>query len=218
MEENKSVNFWKGMNLAGTAIMINLAFLICCIPVVTIGPAACGMYSALRYVVRGDGWFNGFKEGIKKNFVRNALVGSVLLIMMVDMALNFDTALGFFLKSGDYTMLIFYSVGLLPLLMVFTALWPLNVFIPYESGTDWLKDCIKLLVKAPIQLILASALMLLPVALVLYLPEIGFMMLIVFLGIYYALMGFVSILLLKKPLEDRLGAYRETHPQEEEKE
>lgn len=218
MEENKSVNFWKGMNLAGTAIMINLAFLICCIPVVTIGPAACGMYSALRYVVRGDGWFNGFKEGIKKNFVRNALVGSVLLIMLVDMALNFDTALGFFLKSGDYTMLIFYSVGLLPLLMVFTALWPLNVFIPYESGTDWLKDCIKLLVKAPIQLILASALMLLPVALVLYLPEIGFMMLIVFLGIYYALMGFVSILLLKKPLEDRLGAYRETHPQEEEKE
>jgi hypothetical protein len=186
--------------------------------VVTIGPAACGMYSALRYVVRGDGWFNGFKEGIKKNFVRNALVGSVLLIMLVDMALNFDTALGFFLKSGDYTMLIFYSVGLLPLLMVFTALWPLNVFIPYESGTDWLKDCIKLLVKAPIQLILASALLLLPVALVLYLPEIGFMMLIVFLGIYYALMGFVSILLLKKPLEDRLGAYRETHPQEEEKE
>ena len=218
MEENKSVNFWKGMNLAGTAIMINLAFLICCIPVVTIGPAACGMYSALRYVVRGDGWFNGFKKGIKKNFVRNALVGSVLLIMLVDMALNFDTALGFFLKSGDYTMLIFYSVGLLPLLMVFTALWPLNVFIPYESGTDWLKDCIKLLVKAPIQLILASALLLLPVALVLYLPEIGFMMLIVFLGIYYALMGFVSILLLKKPLEDRLGAYRETHPQEEEKE
>ena len=218
MEENKSVNFWKGMNLAGTAIMINLAFLICCIPVVTIGPAACGMYSALRYVVRGDGWFNGFKEGIKKNFVRNALVGSVLLIMLVDMALNFDAALGFFLKSGDYTMLIFYSVGLLPLLMVFTALWPLNVFIPYESGTDWLKDCIKLLVKAPIQLILASALLLLPVALVLYLPEIGFMMLIVFLGIYYALMGFVSILLLKKPLEDRLGAYRETHPQEEEKE
>lgn len=206
------------MNLAGTAIMINLAFLICCIPVVTIGPAACGMYSALRYVVRGDGWFNGFKEGIKKDFVRNALVGSVLLIMLVDMALNFDTALGFFLKSGDYTMLIFYSVGLLPLLMVFTALWPLNVFIPYESGTDWLKDCIKLLVKAPIQLIIASALLLLPVALVLYLPEIGFMMLIVFLGIYYALMCFVSILLLKKPLEDRLGAYRETHPQEEEKE
>ena len=216
--DEKSVSFWKGVNLAGTAIMINLAFLICCLPVVTIGPAVCGMYAALRYVVRGDGWFTGFVAGIKKNFIRNALVGSVLLIMIVDMAINFNHALGFYLESSDYTMLIIYSVGLLPLLMVFSALWPLNVFIPYESGSDWLKDCFKLLVKAPIQLILVSALMLLPVALVLYIPDIGFMMLIVFLGIYYALIGFASILLLKKPLEDRLGEYRETHPQEEENE
>ncbi len=214
--ENKSVNFWKGVNLAGTAIMINLAFLICCIPVVTIGPAVCGMYSALRYVVRGDGWFNGFKEGIKKNFFRNALVGSLLLIMIVDMAINFNTALGFYLESSDYMPLVIYTVGLLPLLMVFSALWPLSVFIPYESGTDWFKDCLKLLVKAPIQLVIVSALMLLPVALVLYIPEIGFMLMIVFLGIYYALMAFVAILLLKSPLEQRLGEYRETHPQEEE--
>lgn len=216
--DEKSVSFWKGVNLAGTAIMINLAFLICCLPVVTIGPAVCGMYAALRYVVRGDGWFTGFVAGIKKNFIRNALVGSVLLIMIVVMAKDLDTALGVFLLSGEYEMLIYYSVGLLPLLMVFSALWPLNVFIPYESGSDWLKDCFKLLVKAPIQLILVSALMLLPVALVLYIPDIGFMMLIVFLGIYYALIGFASILLLKKPLEDRLGEYRETHPQEEENE
>ena len=198
--------------------MINLAFLICCLPVVTIGPAVCGMYAALRYVVRGDGWFTGFVAGIKKNFIRNALVSSLLLIMIVDMAINFNHALGFYLESSDYTMLIIYSVGLLPLLMVFSALWPLNVFIPYESGSDWLKDCFKLLVKAPIQLILVSALMILPVALVLYIPDIGFMMLIVFLGIYYALIGFASILLLKKPLEDRLGEYRETHPQEEDNE
>ena len=216
--DEKSVSFWKGVNLAGTAIMINLAFLICCLPVVTIGPAVCGMYAALRYVVRGDGWFTGFVAGIKKNFIRNALVSSLLLIMIVDMAINFNHALGFYLESSDYTMLIIYSVGLLPLLMVFSALWPLNVFIPYESGSDWLKDCFKLLVKAPIQLILVSALMLLPVALVLYIPDIGFMMLIVFLGIYYALIGFASILLLKKPLEDRLGEYRETHPQEEDNE
>ena len=215
MEQNKSVNFWKGMNLAGTAIMVNFAFLICCIPVVTIGPAFCGMYSALRYMVRGDGWFKGFKEGIKKNIVRNILVSAVLLVMIVDMALNFDKALAFFLADGSYIPLIVYSVGLLPLLVVFTALWPLHVFVPYENGTDWLKDALKLLVKAPIQLLIVSALMILPVALLLYVPA-GMLLLIVFLAIYFALITFVGILLLKNPLEDRLGAYRETHPQEEE--
>ena len=218
MEENKTGNFWKGVNLAGTAIMINLAFLICCIPVVTIGPAICGMYSALRYVVRGNGWFDGFKVGIKKNFVRNALVSAVLLFMLVDMAINFEAALSFYMEGKGYMPLVIYSVGLLPLLMVFSALWPLHVFIPYETGTDWIKDSLKLLVKAPVQLVIVSALMLLPVALVLYIPAIGFMLAIVFLAIYYVLMTFVAILLLKTPLEDRLGAYRETHPQEEEKE
>ena len=214
--EEKSVNFWKGVNLAGTAIMINLAFLLCCIPVVTIGPAVCGLHSSIRYLVRGNGWFNGFWAGLKKNFVRNALVGSLLLIMVVDMAINFNTALSFYLDGNGYEPLIIYTIGLLPLLMVFSALWPLHVFIPYEAGMDWIKDCLKLLVKAPLQLLIVSALMLLPVALVLYIPEIGFMLMIVFLGIYYALAGFASILLLKNPLEQRLGEYRKTHPQEEE--
>ena len=216
MEQNKSVNFWKGVNLAGTAIMINLAFLICCIPVVTIGPATCALYSAIRYVVQGNGWFNGFWNGLKKNFIRNALVGSVLLIMIADMAVNFNTALGFYLEGNGYVPLLIYTVGLLPLLMVFSAVWPLHVFIPYESGMDWVKDTFRLLVKAPLQLLIVSALMVLPVALVLYIPEIGFMMLIVFFGIYYALTAFAAILLLKRPLEDRLGAYRASHPQEEE--
>lgn len=215
MQENKTVNFWRGMNLAGTAIIINVAFLLCCIPVVTIGPATCGLYSAIRYVVRGSGWFNGFVEGIKKNFVRNALLGSVLTIMIADMAVNFNTALGFYMEGNGYTPLIIYTVGLLPLLMVFSALWPMSVFIPYESGTDWIKNTLKLLVKAPLQLVIVSAMMLLPVALVLYLPTIGFMMLIVFLGIYYALTAFVAIMLLKKSLEDRLGEYRAAHPDEE---
>lgn len=218
MEENKSVNFWKGVNLAGTVIMINVAFLICCLPVVTIGPAVCAMYSSLRAVVRGEGWFNGFKNGIKKHFVRNALVSSVLLIMIVDMAINFNTAMGFYLETGENLPLMIYTAGLLPLLMVYSALWPLDVFIPYESGMDWLKDCLRLLVKAPLQLIGVSALMLLPVALVLYIPEIGFMLMIVFLAAYYALAAFVAILLLKNPLEQRLGVYRATHPQEEEEE
>ena len=216
MEENKSVNFWKGVNLAGTAIIINIAFLLCCIPIVTIGPATCALYSAIRYVVRGSGWFNGFVAGLKKNFIRNALVGSVMSIMIADMAVNFNTALGFYLEGNSYTPLVIYTVGLIPLLLVFAALWLLHVFIPYESGMDWLKDVLKLLVKAPVQLLLVSVLMLGPVALMLYVPDVFFMMLIVFLGIYYALIGFASILLLKKPLEDRLGEYRQTHPQEEE--
>ena len=41
------------------------------------------------------------------------------------------------------------------------------------------------------------------------------MLAIVFLGIYYAVAGFGAILLLKTPLEERLGEYRAAHPEQE---
>ena len=204
------------MNLAGTAIIINVAFLLFCIPVLTIGPATCGMYSALRYVVQGKGWFSGFWDGIKKNFFRNTLVGSVLTVMIGYMAVDFNNALGFYLEGYSYVPLVIYTIGLLPLLMVFSALWPLNVFVPCDSGTEWIKNGLKLLVKAPLQLLLISVLMILPIALVLYLPDIAFMMLIVFIAVYYAAVGFTAILVLKTSLEEQLGEYRATHPEAEE--
>ena len=45
----------------GTAMMMNLMFLVACLPIVTIGQAWCALFSALRYQIRGESWWNGLR-------------------------------------------------------------------------------------------------------------------------------------------------------------
>ena len=61
------------LNKAGTAVMMNLMFLVSCLPIVTIGAAWSGLYGAVRYSIRGDSWFAGFKYGYKCHFFRNLI-------------------------------------------------------------------------------------------------------------------------------------------------
>lgn len=67
------------ITLAGTAILMNLMFLIACIPIVTIGPAWCGLMSSVRYNIRGEGWFQGFKKGFCTRFWRSLIIWCLCL-------------------------------------------------------------------------------------------------------------------------------------------
>ena len=62
MEEKQTIfqKFMGVVNKIGSAIMLNLLFLVSCIPVVTIGNATAGLYSAVRFSIRGD---STFQEG-----------------------------------------------------------------------------------------------------------------------------------------------------------
>ena len=53
----------KAINYAGNTVMMNLLFLVACLPIVTIGQAWCGLLTAVRYQIRGDKWTAGFKKG-----------------------------------------------------------------------------------------------------------------------------------------------------------
>ena len=67
----------KIVNFAGTIVMLNFVFLLACIPVVTIGPAFSGLYSGVRYMIRGDGPIKGFWEGFRTHFARMMIAGVV---------------------------------------------------------------------------------------------------------------------------------------------
>lgn len=67
--ENK---FWRAMGKLADLVALNLLFLVCCLPVVTIGASASAFYSMLMkiaeetepYILRG--FFRAFKENFKK--------------------------------------------------------------------------------------------------------------------------------------------------------
>ena len=69
------------VNKIGTFILMNMMFLIGCLPIVTIGASWSGLYSAVRFTIRGEGWFAGYKEGFKTGLLRNCLATAFGLLV-----------------------------------------------------------------------------------------------------------------------------------------
>lgn len=207
--------FWKFINLAGNAIGLNLLYVLCCLPVVTIGPATSGLYSAIRYLIRREGWFKGFREGFRKGFLRTMLAGLVCVGSMAYLILEFNVAVNFFLETGDFSPMITCAIPMLFPMTIAAALWPLNVYIPYNT-VNWLKNAVNLIVRAPLMVLATAVLFWLPVFLFLYFADYILGIAIIFLGIYFSLAAFVSTILLKDPLIAQLTLYREEHSETEE--
>ena len=206
--------FWKFVNLAGNAIGLNLIFLVCCLPVVTIGPALCGLYSGVRYLIREDGWWGGFWKGFTTHWLRSAILGVLVVAFQAYTLWQFNLALGFYLESGSIYYAILYGImALIPALLT-ASLWPLNIYIPYSTA-DWLRASVSLVFSDPIPVLLASGLFLLPVVLALFLTQWAYYGLIIILAVYFALAAFVATLFYKDSLVVLLKAYRAEHPEDE---
>ncbi len=81
------------LNKMADLILLNLIFLLCCIPVVTIGPAITALYAvSLRSVRYGDGYviqtfFRSFKQNFKQSFVAGMIGLLFVCLLVIDLFL-----------------------------------------------------------------------------------------------------------------------------------
>jgi len=194
----KESKFMKLYNLAGNAIMINLFFLICSVPIVTMGASWCGIFSAVRYAIRQDGWASGFKEGLCRRFLRMTVAWVVCLIVDVYMILNLWTMF-YYKVDGWVVQAVFHSIFLLIALMLTASLMILNVYIP-TSVVQWLKNAITLTFTSPIRMAIFALLMWLPVVVFVAFGFESFYLIMLFAAVYFSFIGLVGSVLLTKPL------------------
>ena len=192
--------FWQLWMLAGNGIMVNLMFLICSLPIVTMGPAWCGLYSSLRFAIKGGSWASGFKEGISTRFWRMLVAWVVCLGMIIYMSMNIISML-YYKNEGYIPMLIAYSLFLLLAMMITASLILLNVYIP-TSVSQWLKNAMTLTFKSPIQTAVGGVLMWVPFAVVLLFDISTFYVLMIFVALYFTVVVLIATMLLKDALID----------------
>jgi len=190
--------FWQLWTMAGNGIMVNLMYLICSIPIVTMGPSWCGLFSAMRFAIRGDGWAAGFKEGIRTRFWRMLVAWVVCLGIIVYMSMNIISML-YYKNEGYIPMLVAYGLFLLLAMMITASLIVLNVYIP-TSVSQWLKNAMTLTFKSPIQTAVVGALMWVPFAVVLLFNISTFYVLMIFIAMYFTVVVLIATMLLKDPL------------------
>ena len=72
-------------------IMLNILFLICCIPLITIGAAQAGLYNGIRQMMNKEddtSVFKAFFRGFRSGFKRITIVHTVLLLIMLVLTYN----------------------------------------------------------------------------------------------------------------------------------
>ncbi len=188
----------------GIAFMTNALFILCCIPVVTIGQAWCALLTSVRYQIRGDSWWDGFKFGFKTRFLRGTLVWCIMLPVDGLLLWHAWSHILNFMENGVLTPVgIFGILVFFMMLMLTAAFLTLNVYIPTKVG-QWINNATAMVFKAPLQLLITAVLTWLPVVLVPLFPEFVYYFIMVFVVIYFTLVAFLSTILLKKVLMEYL--------------
>lgn len=191
------------ISLAGNAILLNLLFLVSCLPIVTIGQAWCALMSGIRYQIRGEKWFTGYKVGFKTRFWRGTIAWTALLVVNVHMLLDLHYA-----YAEEYLVPLIASALIFFLVAMFTtALLALNVYIPTSVG-NWINNAATMVFKAPLQLLGAAALFWLPVLLALLWFEIFYYALMIIIAVYFVVEALGITMLLKDTLLQYLLAAR----------
>lgn len=207
--------FWSVLTLAGNAIGLNLLFILSCLPIVTIGPALCGLYSGVRFMIKKDGWFRGFREGFCTHWLRAGIIGVLAVAFQAYAIINFNDALNFYLDMGiGMELVITHGImALIPVLIV-ASLWPLNIYIPGDTA-EWLRRTVSMVFQHPGPVLLAGCLFIAPVILILYFTTIAWYLLIVLVGGWFVLSAFVATMFYKDALIELLTEYRKEHPEED---
>ena len=154
---------WKAADL----IALNLIWLICCIPVITIGPSTAAMYCVARDIAKGEwpGILKTFFKAFKTNFKQAFLVSLVLLIpVCLIVVYLFYTSIG----ALDHTawMKMFCYLAILIIGFICTYVFPLMAYFDNTIGNT-LKNAVLLPLDNPFLAVLCTALNLLPVILLL---------------------------------------------------
>lgn len=72
-------------------VAVNLLFLICCIPIVTAGASAAGMYKVLLRLQAGDEPYiiKTFFRAFRENFKESTIVWTILLLVFLTLGVNY---------------------------------------------------------------------------------------------------------------------------------
>lgn len=162
--ESQFIKFlWKVADLIG----LNLIWLICCIPIVTIGPSTAAMYCVARDIAKGE-WpaiLKTFFKSFKESFKQSLLIFLILLIPICLIAVYLFLASSGALDHTVWMKMLCYLAALI-IGFIWTYVFPLIAQFDNTLGNT-LKNAILLPLANPFVAVLCTALNLLPVILLL---------------------------------------------------
>lgn len=191
--------------------IVNLVFLLCCVPVITIGAAQAGLHTAMRVLANpeDDGsclkaFFTGFRTGFWQ------ITGGWLLFLVLDCILVYTLLMA--LSYADTGLFIHWGfpLAILVLILIFHSLLPLFHARFSCSMLQLIRNSWLLLISHPLQAILIGVLLWAPAALFFLHPSFWVRSSPLFLTVYYSIFSLASVTLMKKPFQLLINRFQKT--------
>lgn len=121
------------LNKLADLILLNVIWLICCIPIVTIGASTTAMYYVCIISIRnGDGYVvKRFFKSFKENFVQATVTW--LIALVIDVILAIDLLFWYKMGSG-FSKIMFVLSAMVAMLIFFVELWVFPVMCKLQGN------------------------------------------------------------------------------------
>lgn len=203
----------QGLNKLGDLLWLNVLTLICCIPIITIGPSLTAMhYIALKIARNEEGYITrDFFKSFKQNFKQGTIIWLIMLFVIVVLLGDFYIINFSGLEFNGIIRSVLMAVALL---VMFTSMFVFPVLAKFENTVfNIIKNAFLIGIAQLPKTILMMILNVIPVALFFFVPQI--IPIVFMFGI--TIPAWVSAKLYSKffkKLEDKI---MEEHPAEEKK-
>lgn len=117
----------RALSKLGDMICLNVMWLICCIPIVTIGASTTALYAVMLKLVKNEeGYiFRGFFKAFKSNFKQSTIIWLIILALSIVWTVDFRVAGMMPGMAGIVLSAVFLALGFI-LLSVMIYIFPLT--------------------------------------------------------------------------------------------
>ena len=190
--------------LLADVIILNLLYVVCCLPIFTIGAAQAGLFTGIRVLLDKEddsscakAFFRGFGSGFKTITIAN-------LIMLVVLALaTYLVYILVALRLLENSSLIPLVLSIVALVLVYAThciMGPFHATFGCTVG-QLIRNAFFVVVAYPLRSLVLAVLMALPLALLLTRYDILMGGMIALLALYYSTVYLMGFSLLKKPFQ-----------------
>lgn len=117
----------------GDLIIVNALFLICCVPVVTIGASIAAMHKVTQAIIfdEDNGTVKTFFRGFRENFKQATLVWLLMVVFTVSMGCNYLIIMGF--TAGNTALVLQWVLVILAAVVVVLAVYMFPLMARYQN-------------------------------------------------------------------------------------
>ena len=126
--------FMQMLTKAGDMILLNVMFLICCVPVITAGASIAAMHKMMQEVVydTDSGTVKGFFRAFKANFKQATILWIIILLVILSLGCDALLIITYF-SGSEAVKWMLILLGVLAALVCCVAAYMIPLLVRYEN-------------------------------------------------------------------------------------